>query len=709
MNASDNADMVPSPPSALAEAQRLAAAGRWREAGDLLQTLDVARDPEAAFLAAQALAAQGLHTAACSALLALRARLPATTAMLEVHIAHAHARGGELDAALAAARRAVALAPGMAEAQSLLAAMLVATGDPESARAALRSALGLGGDARLWLQLAELEISLGDRDGAAYALRGAERSAPGDAPAWQRMGQMYTGLHRLDDADRVLAHACALDPGNARSHALLALARQEIGDTAGALRTLAPALERHPGDLALAASERLMLPQVYESPQDVREWRERYRTGLESLTAQVDRWRANPRAVFELERNNFLLAYQGEDDLELQRAYSTLLGSLAGAVHPEWRERSPPTFDGSRRLRLGFVSSVFRDTSAGRYFERWVTALDRERFEIRIYATPHAPDALTGRIREAVDAFVMLPSHGEEAAALVAADALDLVMHPEVGMHDMSYLLAALRLAPVQVAGWGHPVTTGSDAIDWFVTCGAMEPPDGDAHYVERLIRLPGPGVDYPRPAPAARTTREELGLPEGRLYACPQSLFKLHPEMDALIADIVQADPGGTVLFFHSDSRRVSEQFAQRLARTFSARGIAPRNQVKILPRMERGAFRQVLALSDVVLDTVRWSGGLTSLDAFAAGAPVVTLPGRFMRGRQTAGMLSLMGIEGLAAASPEGYVRIALEVARDRDLNAALREAIAARSGALYERREPVSALSEALLRVAAGHVPV
>jgi len=190
------------------------------------------------------------------------------------------------------------------------------------------------------------------------------------------MGRMHIALQRLEDAERVLARACALDPGDARRPALLALARQERGDTAGALRALAPALQRHPGDLALAASERLMLPQVYASLEDVREWRERYRTGLESLARDIDRWRSSPRAVFELERNNFLLAYQGEDDLGLQRAYSDLLGSLAAGAHPEWRERFAPTFDGARRLRVGFVSSVFRDTSAGRYFERWVTSLD---------------------------------------------------------------------------------------------------------------------------------------------------------------------------------------------------------------------------------------------------------------------------------------------------------------------------------------------
>jgi CRISPR-associated protein Csy1 len=106
------------------------------------------------------------------------------------------------------------------------------------------------------------------------------------------------------------------------------------------------------------------------------------------------------------------------------------------------------------------------------------------------------------------------------------------------------------------------------------------------------------------------------------------------------------------------------------------------------------------------VVLDTLHWSGGNTSLDAFAAAAPVVTLPGRFMRGRQTAAMLRMMELETLVAGSPEAYVRIALETARDRDRNAALREAIARNRGALFDRPEPVRALAEALLAAAAGN---
>jgi CRISPR-associated protein Csy1 len=257
----------------------------------------------------------------------------------------------------------------------------------------------------------------------------------------------------------------------------------------------------------------------------------------------------------------------------------------------------------------------------------------------------------------------------------------------------------------VQFAGWGHPVTTGSDAIDHYFSSAAMEPPDAASHYVENLVLLPGLGVDYSMPVPQPAATREQVGLPEGRrLYLCAQSLFKIHPEMDGLLADILVADPQGVLVFFQASSRRVTENLSARLQRAFAARSISPRGQIKFLPRMESGAFRRVLPLADVVVDTVRWSGGNTSIDAFASGVPVVTLPGRFMRGRQTAGMLAMMQIPELVASSPADFVRIAVEVARDRDLNASLRRAIAERREVLFDRPEAVAAFAEALLRLAA-----
>src|SRR5205085_1497602 len=120
------------------------------------------------------------------------------------------------------------------------------------------------------------------------------------------------------------------------------------------------------------------------------------------------------------------------------------------------------------------------------------------------------------------------------------------------GMTSQSNLCANLRLAAVQCAAWGHPVTTGSRHIEHFFSCGPMEPADAAAHYSEKLILLPGLGVRYEQPPRHEPRTRSHFGLPEqAHIYLCPNRLHKILPEHDALFLDIVVEDPQAVLVFF--------------------------------------------------------------------------------------------------------------------------------------------------------------
>ena len=556
------------------------------------------------------------------------------------------------------------------------------------------------------IALARQRSNEGDAEGALANLREAEDRAGADAAAWRDIGQLHAEYWRWEDADRALEQAAAIEPANASAASLHAIVKQESGDDDGALALLERAEHHAPRDLGIAIARRLYLPQVYADAQEPARWRERFERGLAELERATDSWRGEARQVFDLNRTNFLLAYQGEDDLPLQRRYSSLLRALAGAVRPEWVAPRARNHDGSRRLRVGFAGSLFRDCTAGRYFERWITRLDPARFERIVFHTAPISDDFTRRIAASTERFVTLRENGEACIERIAAAGLDVLFQPEVGMTPLSYLLAALRVAPVQCVGWGHPVTTGGAGADHYFTCAAMEPPEATGHYSEELARLPGLGVSYSMPEPVQPFERAKLRLPEDRrLYACPQSLFKIHPEMDAIFARILEADPAGAIVFFQAPARAVTERFAARVQRAIAARGITPAGQLKFLPRMNTTAFRRVLASADVVVDTVRWSGGNTSLDAIAAGTPVVTWPGRFMRARQTAAMLSMMGLDGLVAHSGEALAALAVGVATDPARNRALRALIESRRAALFDRDEPLAAFSDALWRGGTG----
>jgi protein O-GlcNAc transferase len=157
-----------------------------------------------------------------------------------------------------------------------------------------------------------------------------------------------------------------------------------------------------------------------------------------------------------------------------------------------------------------------------------------------------AVDAATGLIDALAARVVEYPRSLFDARSAIAAEQCDVIFYPEIGMDELTYYLAFARLAPVQCVSWGHPVTTGIPAIDYFISARDLEPGGADSHYSERLVRLASPPTCYSRPSrPSAALDRESFGVPsDATLYLCPQSLFKFHPDFDAALAAIVREDP---------------------------------------------------------------------------------------------------------------------------------------------------------------------
>ena len=118
------------------------------------------------------------------------------------------------------------------------------------------------------------------------------------------------------------------------------------------------------------------------------------------------------------------------------------------------------------------------------------------------------------------------------------------------------------------------------------------------------------------------------------------------------------------------------------------------------ILPSMPQERFIDAIRQCDVLLDTIGWSGGKSTLDSLAHDAPIVTLPGHFMRGRHTAAILTRMGVTETVAASVDGYVDIAVQLACDRGWRESLRNRMAAGRHRVFGDRGCIEALEDFLL---------
>jgi CRISPR-associated protein Csy1 len=554
-----------------------------------------------------------------------------------------------------------------------------------------------------WFGLARTCALTGNLSDACEALKQWLEQQSQDAEAWERLGRLYAVMHSYARAESCLRRALEIDPQRHDAKQTLLYTLKQLGLTEALVESANSILRQQPNHLPALVARALYLPPIYRDLAELRQYRRRYTEELNKLASRDPIQLAAHNDVAKLEWSNFYLAYQGEHDLVAQKTYSRFLqGILCASKIPQLSDdqrRARTTIEG-QRIRVGFLSSFFQICTVGKYFSSWVTDLPRDRFDVHLYFTGPRPDALTNELARYCTCFRHLRSGVAATAQQLLDDQLDILIYPEVGMEGEVCLLANLRLAPIQMACWGHPVTTGSSTIDYYLSCTDMEPEDGPEHYSESLITLSGLGTRYVWPATAKNATRAQLRLPvDQHIYLVPQSLFKIHPDNDEIYMQILERDSKAVLVFFASHARPVLDAFIQRLLRALREREIDARSQIKFLPRLSWDQFLDVNAVADVMLDSLHWSGGQTSLDALGSDLPVVTLPGRFMRGRQTQAMLKIIGLPELIAQSTGHYVDVAIEVASNERYNSQLRTRIAEGKSKLFDQRQPIAELGRTL----------
>ncbi|MBK6744371.1 MAG: tetratricopeptide repeat protein [Hydrogenophilales bacterium] len=531
------------------------------------------------------------------------------------------------------------------------------------------------------VELGRLSLELNDSALARHWLASALGLQPDNPQAHRLLGRCRMIEGQAELAYTHLQRAIALGLKQPGVMAEFADACALTGRIAESRSGYARALVLKPTLLRAIINEALTLPMVYDSQEHLLAERHRFARNLESLIASTARFRQRPpgEIVAAVRRTNFFLAYQGMNDRDLQVKYGAFVQELI-AGNRLLPSIQPIRHESTRgKLRIGFASRYFKTCTVGKYFQSWITRLDKSRFEIFVYAFETAPDQLTRTIQNAADTFRPIRGDTAEAAAAILNDALDLLVYPEIGMDPLTYLLACQRLAPVQCCGWGHPVTTGLSTIDYFISCAGMEPDHAQEQYSERLVLLPGIGTVYDPPGRIVARQRADFGLPDDRvLYLVPQSLFKLHPDNDALFVRLLSRCERALLVLFKDHYPANTERYLNRLESRLHAAGLNIDDKVRLLEPCSHEDYLSINALCDVMLDSLHWSGGNTTLDALASGLPIVTLPGEFMRGRQTAAMLNLIGVPNLVVENEEDYLALAVELGVKPERCRALRSKI-------------------------------
>ena len=526
---------------------------------------------------------------------------------------------------------------------------------------------------------------------------------PRCAEALANRGVVLTALNRHSEALASFDKALLIAPNDADALYYRGLVLGELNRCEEAAASYARALEARPAfakaKFALCMAS---LPTLYMDTAEIASRRALYAERLQALSAEVARGTPGDFAGGIGPKQPFYLAYQGENDRDLQSVYGAMVCRIMAARHPPAARAAPPL--PSEAIKVGIVSGFFRSHSNWKIPIRgWLAELDRRRFRLFGYYTDGRRDAQTEEAERLCERFVRGPLPAARWREIILADAPHVLIYPEVGMDDVAVQLAAQRLAPVQCNSWGHPDTSGFPTLDYFLSSDLMEPSDGQDHYTERLVRLPNLSFHYEPPViTPAEVTRSDLGLREGAtVYWCGQSLFKYLPQYDAVFPRIArEAGDCQFVFIGHYAAPEITALFRARLDKAFAVHARAASDHCVFLPRLDQQKFAAAIGCCDIILDSIGWSGCNSTFESLHHHLPIVTMPGPLMRGRHTTAILTMMGVTDTIAETVEDYVAVATRLAADADWRRAVAAQMAANRHRVYRDRACIEALEAFLI---------
>ena len=685
-------------------------AGRWRQARELAVPFldDSEHGLRARSVMANAAMQTGDYTEAVNHLTVLHEALPANrelrtalSVMLN-NLGSAALQKGSVKEAEGSYRKALEIDDRNAMAWFNLAACAQKRNDFSTAAQAYERCVKLDpsrSEARFhW---AVCERVRGNARSASTALSGVE-DAQLPAGLAVNIGTEWTLLGDTEQAGRAwssVTRAAEADAGLLLRVASACLQAGEVGDAKSSARRAAASTKDAATSLKASLLAALGLPAVPRDQQEVEQSRHEFADGIATLSADwpPERLATGQFKLSDLAHSHYLLAYQGKDDTALAKAFGRWYSAAAHAVAAaELGSELTPGRVNQRRIAL--VSARWNTGTINAYFGSWVSALGDAGWDVSVFHLGAGVDVRAAAVASGAAKFHHLPGSLAEAVPVIQATAPAMIIYPEIGLSPATHALAALRLAPVQAAAWGHPVTTGLTSMDAYFSCAAMEPDNAADHYNEALVLLPGLGTRYQRPQRAGESARDEHGLPQGHpLYLVPHAAVKIQPQFDALLAGIAERDRQARFIMFEDSVPALTKRLQRRIGRYFDQHGLDAQKHLTWLPRLTPTKFRSLLAGTDVLLDTPGFSGGNTSLDAIGQGLPLVALPGANMRGRQSAAMLDMCGAGELIAATAGQYVEIAVRVANDVEYAARMRQNLLAPGSTLFDDRRPLEVLVE------------
>ena len=494
---------------------------------------------------------------------------------------------------------------------------------------------------------------------------------PDYAEAYNNLGLALNKLGNLEKSIESYQRAIKINPQYLDSLKNLGKIFRKIGKIDEARKYFDKVIEIEPNNIEYKINSKMLMEPIVRSAEDIKFNRDEYEKSLEIL-GKYKYLTEYPGLTIKI--GSFFLSYHNKNNLNLIKKTSELYRKLLPNINYVSKNLKNSK---KRKIKIGFISEYLTGHTVGKLFGGLIKNINKDKFEVVLFHTAQTKKSdLKTKIDNSVDKVIILKLKIMDQQKQIEYENLDIIFYPDIGMSSTTYFLSFSRLAPVQIASYGHPETTGINTIDYFLSSTLFEP-NNNKKYSEKLICLDQfPSYYEPPQNIEVVKNRKDLNLPENaRIYGCLQTLFKLHPDFDSILSKILERDPEGYIVLIGGEGKIKYwiEKLKQRWRKKFP-------NLINKVIFTKQLSFIEFISLCDsanVLLDPIYFGGGNTILEALLVGTPTVTMPDLFLRTNVAkAAYMQTKILNPPVVNTSEEYIDLAIELAKNKEKNSLLRK---------------------------------
>ena len=509
---------------------------------------------------------------------------------------------------------------------------------------------------------------IGDTAGAINALRETIRIKPDFYPPYINLGNQLEGSGRGD---------AAIEAWKKVVEDLPSITADSVSYKTMALNQIGRVFEGANSDAAAEESLRQSLAINPDQPEAVQHWI--------ALRQRQCKWpvfgdltQIKPTKLLGNISPLSLACYADDPLFQLANAHRYNKTAIGRPQSYRTTRQHPVPAHRPEKLKIGYISSDFREHAVGFSMTEVVELHDRTQTEIFTYycGSVKGTDATQARTKAGTDHWCDISGMDDaQAARKIHADGIHILIDLNGYTKDARTKVFAMRPAPINVNWFGFPGTMGSSYHHYIVADQTIIPPELEAFYSEKVLHLPcyQPN-DRRRTVSPNRPTRESAGLPENAfVFCCLNGTQKLTATTFQRWMEILRQVPD-SVLWLLTGTADTNERLQQLAA----AHGIAPERLVFAAKKPNPDHLARYV-LADVFLDNMPYGAHTTAADSLWMGVPVVTLPGRSFAARVCASLVTAAGIPEMICTDGDDYVAKAVALAKNPASLAVIKQKLA------------------------------